>query len=114
MSSRIWLNAELVQRCFQMAWFLFPEKETALCILVGALLRLEVSLTRQDRRLKHSVESRNKVLLSEEHVLQRLLFRMSERPEKEQERTGEPWVPRFEDLLVRWFKHGIEISSDNS
>jgi hypothetical protein len=104
----------LIVRCFNLAWFLFPHKETALRIAEFALRDFETSLNRQDRRIKYLGKIRTKVLLNDVELVQRLLFESSTRLEKEHEKDGYPWPVRFEDLLVRWFKTAISAAMNNS
>jgi hypothetical protein len=109
MNNRLWF-----QRCFNLAWVLFPEEDTARSIAGMAMLRKQRSMIQQDRRLKHIAKARTKVLISEEHLLQRLLFETSEPWERRHEAAGSPIPLRVEHLAARWVKHAFCISSHNS
>jgi len=109
-----WLTDELIDKCFRLAWFIFPDKPVALSIVIWALARLDVAVAIQDKRLKHAGRARNKVLLHELHLLQRLIFHGAEPPERRHEQLNQPAAPTQRDMVIRWFECLIRIASDNS
>src|SRR5262249_258732 len=78
--------AALLERGFQLAFFLIPERATALNILTGALEKLKVQSRREIKRLywrdKHPEQPVRRMARNYEDMLQWLIMFESERYER--------------------------------
>jgi hypothetical protein len=107
----------LLKRAFQLAWFLHGDRALATEIAMGAYEKLEVAATAQDKRLYYqagkradtfgssSSRPRNKVNLSELHLLQRLTMLESDPHEQQKESSlknlpAPPSLPRLNTILT--------------
>jgi hypothetical protein len=124
---------QVLNKAYQLAYFLHQDKGTAIRIVAAATLKLNVAMAVQSKRLYYvpvgrfsSGESRrtdgirNKTLFSDLHLLQRLIYGESEPYEHQKERValaGPPGVcadcvPASEaDLLVYFIKHLVRITT---
>jgi hypothetical protein len=104
------LKDELLTQPFQLAYFIHGDKETAKCITMAALERLETATHKQDKRLYYfSVGRRNRISFTSHHLLQRLVYDESEHYEKKRERDLA--CPLSEErLLVHFIKHLVKIT----
>lgn len=128
---------EWLDRAFQLAYFLHGDKATAAIITAGAMNKLALAAAAQSKRLYYKLtgratsrKGRNKVLLSEPHLLQRLIYVESESFEREKERAAQKrrasppvghtnpqtaasdtTVAREADLLVYFVKHLVRITT---
>jgi hypothetical protein len=113
---------ELVSRAFQLAYFIHSDKAVALRIATEAMLKLESASAAQDKRLYYnptgrtaSDESklskyRTKVLMSELHLLERLVYVESEPHEKREEQPNGGFLLDEEDMIIRFIKHLVRIT----
>ncbi len=114
---------QLWQRAFGLAYFIFPDREMALAIAARALSKLEVAANAQFKRLYYAPSGRSdpngkpvqgyrtKVVLPEAQLLQRLIYTEAEPFERAQER-GEIGPPvEQEDMVIRFIKHLVRIST---
>lgn len=115
---------DLIRQAFLLAYFIHRDRATSLRIVVRAMSKLEVAATAQGKRLYYRpvgrrllrstrlTRPRNKVLLTEQHLLQRLVYIESEPFEraKEQAQGTSAHVATTEDLLVHFIKHLIRIA----
>ncbi len=103
------IEAKLNQ-AFKLASFILGERETAIHIALDATAKLEAAIAAQDKRLYYEAKSRNKVTLSEEHLLQRLVYIESEPYERARERSSDHSAIDEETLLVHFIKHLVRIT----
>ncbi|MBC7910552.1 MAG: hypothetical protein H7Y30_08635 [Pyrinomonadaceae bacterium] len=109
---------ELLNKGFSLACFILGERADAIRTVEEALNRLEVTMAAQGKRLYYKPASswtgqdradryRNKVLFSELHLLQRLIYITSETYEKQREAgaAGE------EEMLISFIKHLVRITT---
>jgi hypothetical protein len=124
---------EVLNKAYRLAYFLHQDKGMAIRIVAAAMLKLNVAMAVQSKRLYYipvgrfsRVESRrtdgirNKALFSDLHLLQRLIYGESEPFERQKElaaQAGSPGVhadgdpAREDDLLVYFIKHLVRITT---
>jgi len=106
------LQESLVESGFQLAWFLCPERETALSILTGALNKLELQHGRESRRSywrdKHLKRSITRITRDQSDALQWLICFESEAYETAQEAER---LPSLEQMLIRYIKSLVRITT---
>jgi hypothetical protein len=124
---------EVLNKAYRLAYFLHQDKGMAIRIVAAAMLKLNVAMAVQSKRLYYipvgrfsRVESRrsggirNKALFSDLHLLQRLIYGESEPYERQKElaaQAGSPGVhadgdpAREDDLLVYFIKHLVRITT---
>ena len=101
------LKDELLNLAFQLAHFIHNDKELAKRIAIAALEKLETAALAQDKRLYYPGR-RNKVSMSELHLLQRLVYAESEAHERAREQDTTT-LPSEEVLLIHFIKHLAKI-----
>src|SRR5215471_2134103 len=105
-------SAELLEKGFQLAYFLYPDYSVAIDILGGALEKLEVQCQRERKRLfwrdKHPSQPVRRITRKDSDLLQWLIMLEAEKHETEQERTGSP---SRKDMIVRYIKHLVQITT---
>lgn len=123
---------EILNKAYRLAYFLHPDKATAKGITLAAVLKLDVAMTVQSKRLYYVPmgrflrgESRrvggirNKAIFSDVHLLQRLIYSESEPYERRRELAASAAEPKAqvggrplddEDLLVYFVKHLVRIT----
>ncbi len=96
---------DLLERGFQLAWFIFPERSTALRILTGAMNKLKVQRGRESRRAywrdKYLKRGITRITRDESDTLQWLICFESDAYEKQQEERGDQTL---KDMVVRYIK----------
>ena len=96
---------DLLERGFQLACFIFPERSTAIRILTGAMNKLQVQRGRESRRAywrdKHLKRGITRITRDENDTLQWLIFFESDAYEKQQEARGHQTA---KDMVVRYIK----------
>lgn len=113
-----------LQQAYELAYFVHCDRDLALRIAAEAAGMLEVAASAQDKRLYYTPSGRHadmgkatafrtKVTLGERHLLQRLVMFVSERYERETERTS-PERLTERDMLVRFVKHLVRITLKRS
>lgn len=114
-------SSQLLASAFRLAYFIHPDTDTALRIASDALANLELALQVQDKRLYYSpvgqffsrqhssFKPRNRVRVSDLHLLQRLVYMESEAHERDHELSGRGAVTE-EDLIIRFIKHVVKIT----
>ncbi len=115
-----WLEESLA-RAFELAYFIHGDKAAAWRIVAEAMAKLEVVTAAQDKRLYYTPAGRashanayryrNKVNVSELHLLQRLVYVESEAEERQDEEAPIPVSPDEEDMLIRYIKHLVQITT---
>ncbi len=106
------VREQLVEKAFQLAFFLYPERETALLILAGALNKLTLQRGREARRSywrdKHLKRSITRITREESDALQWLICFESESYEKLQEQRQDA---SLKQLAVRYVKTLVRITT---
>jgi hypothetical protein len=110
-------SAGLLNKAFQLAYFILGDRDAALCAVTGALAKLEVAFVAQGKRLYYrptgrlwsrrsqSNRFRNNISFNEPHLLQRLVYIESEPFEIAQEQAKGSAAVGEEDLLIHFIKH---------
>jgi hypothetical protein len=112
---------ELLNKAFSLASFILGSREDALRTVEEAMNRLNVTAVAQGKRLYYKSSSwlddekadryRNKVLFSELHLLQRLVYITAEPYEKEQEQRSVASDAGEETMLIHFIKHLVRITT---
>jgi hypothetical protein len=115
------LADDVLQRGFDLAYFIHGDKATAIDVVTDAAERVDVATVAQDKRLyyqpkgrlipPHGVAERlrTKVSLSKLHLFQRLIYIASERYEKESESQNRCRLDQ-RAMIVRFIKHVVRIT----
>lgn len=105
---------QLLKSAFQLAYFIHPDKQTAIDITLAAVDRLEVASEAQDKRIYYrptgrvaSRASRTRISLSKKHLLQRLVYIESEPYERLEELRPDALSQQV--LLIYFIKHLVRI-----
>ncbi|MGH9823788.1 MAG: hypothetical protein ACREDR_11130 [Blastocatellia bacterium] len=115
-------SSELLTLAFRLAFFVHCDRTTALRVATEAYAKLEVAAAAQDKRLYYTPVGRSasevvqhgqrtKVAMSEVHLLQRLVYIESDSFERDQERPPHLATLDEEDMVVRFVKHLIRITT---
>lgn len=103
---------ELLQRGFELAYFLIPDHVTAIDILIRALEKIRARSRREIKRLywrdKHAERPVRRIARSDMDMLQWLIMFEAEQDERVQERTGSI---SSGSMTVRYIKHLIQITT---
>jgi hypothetical protein len=104
--------AEVLRRGFELAYFLIPDRSTAIGILVRGLEKLRARSRREMKRLywrdKHSDRPVRRIARSDADMLQWLIMFESEQDERAQERAG---ALSPGSMAIRYIKHLIQITT---
>lgn len=104
--------AELLQRGFELAYFLIPDRVTALDILTRALEKIRARSRREMKRLywrdKHAERPVRRIARSDMDMLQWLIMFEAEQDERAQERAGSI---SSRGMAIRYVKHLIQITT---
>lgn len=104
-----------LKKGFPLAYFIFPERETAIRILGDALSKLEVYRLREKKRTywrhKHLKRKITRVIREHNDMLQWLIYLEAEKYEKEQEDNG---IQTRDELVIRYVKHLVQITTPMS
>jgi hypothetical protein len=113
---------DMLKKAFLLAYFIHGKKETAVRIVSGAMSKLDVATTAQNKRLYYKPASRSllrrpksngfrsKVTFSELHLLQRLIYIESEPYEKQREQASSGAAIRKEEVLIHFIKHLVRVT----
>lgn len=112
MTKPAWATNEICQRCFDLAWFCKPENHSALEIVKRSLAKLEVTIASQDKRRKDVGKQRNRVILADMNVLQRLVLTEAEIESAIRDRGG--FIADSTEMIVRWLSFLARQGFDNS
>ena len=115
-------SQQALTRAFNLAYFIHRDKQPALLIAMGALSKLEVAAAAQDKRLYYTPagrvpgdaghhRTRTRVAMSDLHLLQRLVYVESEPYEKKDEKAGSVARLDEEDMIIRFIKHLVRITT---
>jgi len=106
---------DFLERGFALAHFIFPERPTAIAILVGALNKLKARLSRERKRaywrdkfLKRQI---TRITRDDEDTLQWLIYFESDSHEKAQEGRGQASEL---DFVIRYVKTLVRLSTGMS
>jgi hypothetical protein len=103
---------DLLEKGFQLAYFIFPSRAVAVRILSGALNKLKTQRGRENRRAywrdKYLKRGITRISREEQDALQWLIFFESDRFEKEQEDLGGQ-TP--ENMAVRYIKNLVRMTT---
>ena len=114
---------EVLNKAFSLACFILGDRESAIRIVEEATARLSVTTAAQGKRLyykptaspwissKKAERYRNKVLFSEVHLLQRLIYVASEPAEKLKEESFVANDAAEEQMLIHFIKHLVRITT---
>ena len=104
--------AELLQRGFELAYFLIPNRVTAIDILTRALEKIRARSRREMKRLywrdKHAERPVRRIARSDMDMLQWLIMLEAEQDERVQERAGSISPG---GMAIRYIKHLVQITS---
>src|ERR1051325_3369801 len=110
------ISDELLNSAFQLAFFILGDRASSIYVATSAIDKLKAASTVQGKRLSYIPTGRSsfpaartKIALSEIHLLQRLIYIESELFETLLE--GEEQSLKVEDLIIRYVKHLIRITT---
>jgi hypothetical protein len=111
-ATRAGASAEVLQRGFELAYFLIPDRLTALDVLIRALEKVRVGSRRELKRLywrdKHADRPVRRIARSDLDMLQWMIMLESEQEERAQERSC---ATSIESMVVRYIKHLVQITT---
>ena len=106
------LGKDLMERGFQLAYFILPDRLTAVRIVAGAMNKLKAQSGRESRRTywrdKHLKRGITRITRNEQDALQWLIFYEADRYEEEQEKSG---GATLRDLVVRYIKNLVRMTT---
>jgi hypothetical protein len=100
----------LINRAFQLAYFICRDRTIAFGVAVEALAKLEVAAAAQDKRLYYvpaKRQQRIKVSMGELGLLQRIIYIETTPHERKQESDG---TVSEEEMIIRYVKHLVKIT----
>jgi len=107
--------AELLQRGFELAYFIIPDRVTSIDILTRALEKIRARSRREMKRLywrdKHTERPVRRIARSDMDMLQWLIMFEAEQDERAQERAGSI---SSAGMTIRYIKHLIQITTSMS
>jgi hypothetical protein len=107
--------AELLQRGFELAYFIIPDRVTSIDILTRALEKIRARSRREMKRLywrdKHAERPVRRIARSDMDMLQWLIMFEAEQDERAQERVGSI---SSSGMTIRYIKHLIQITTSMS
>ncbi|OAI57760.1 hypothetical protein AYO50_00005 [Acidobacteria bacterium SCGC AG-212-P17] len=105
-------NEDLLEKGFQLAYFILPGRSLAIRILTGALNKLKAQRERENRRTywrdKYLKRGITRITREEGDTLQWLIFYESDRYEIEQEESR---AVTLKDMVVRYIKSLVRMTS---
>ncbi|HEX8090484.1 MAG TPA: hypothetical protein VF762_16615 [Blastocatellia bacterium] len=117
---------EMMDRAFQLAYFIHADREIALRITAAAMSKREVATIAQDKRLYYKPGGRSssdksrpdrfrtKLSLNDLHILQRLVYVESEVYEMKGEGMRDGAGVSEKDMIIRFIKHLVRITIKRS
>lgn len=97
-----------LNEAFKLAYFIHGDRETARCIALAATTKLDAAVAAQDKRYYYQAQSRNRVSLGEEQLLQRLVYVESEPYERNQEQASSAINEGI--LIIHFIKHLVRVT----
>jgi len=105
-------NDDLLERGFQLAYFIFPSRKQAVGILGGAIQKLKAQRGRESRRTywrdKYLKRGITRISREDGDMLQWLIFYESDRYEREQESAREATI---REMVLRYVKSLVRMTS---
>ena len=101
-------------RAFHLACFIHADRRVAIEVATAAMSKIAVAAQAQDKRLyytpagKKTRGSRTNIMLSEPHLLQRLIYVESESYERQKEQKG--GLLDEEAMIIHFVKHLVRIT----
>jgi hypothetical protein len=106
---------DLMEKAFQLASFLLRDRSTAIGVVCDALNKLTVQRNREKKRAywrdKYLKGKITRIARENDDALQWLIYFETESYEKQQEQLGQPTI---RDMIVRYVKHLVQISTPMS
>jgi hypothetical protein len=103
---------DLLEKGFQLAYFLFPDRAIAVQILRNAMSKLSAQRSREERRAywrdKHMKRKITRVVRNDGDLLQWLIYCESDYYEKQQELAGQQTE---RDMVIRYIKHLVQVTT---
>jgi len=103
---------DLMEKGFQLAYFTFPDRATAVQILHNAMRKLKVQRSREKKRTywrdKNMKRKLTRTVRNDDDALQWLIYCESTHYEKQQELAG---LQTERDLVVRYIKHLVQMTT---
>jgi hypothetical protein len=123
--SRIAADQEWIRRAFELAYFIHASKGIALHVAEEAWCKLEHTIGSRDKRqpspagrsqsdLSSTPGMRTRARLSDEQLLQLLVYAESDSWERATEKGDTPYHLTDEDLVIRFIKHLVRVSLKRS
>lgn len=115
-------DREYLRRAFELSYFIHPNTKVALRIAEAAVCKLDYTIGRQGRRSHYVPDDRRsqgllrrslratKINLSEEHLLQLLVYTESDSWERSSEYGYSSRPLTAEDLVIRFIKRLVQIT----
>ncbi|MBL8231312.1 MAG: hypothetical protein JNL98_22650 [Bryobacterales bacterium] len=113
MKSQDTLDSNTINLAYDLAFLLTKNRESAIRVVDWALTRVDLQMTQQDKRRRDASAHRNKVLVNELSVMQRLVLYRSQYFEELTE-TATDCTATEDDMVSRWIAFLARISYDNS
>jgi hypothetical protein len=106
---------DLMERGFQLAYFIFPDRAAAVQILRNAMRKLKVQRSREKKRTywrdKNMKRKITRTVRNDGDAMQWLIYCESTHYEKQQELAG---LSTERDLVVRYIKHLVQMTTSMS
>ena len=120
-------DQEYIRRAFELAYFILSDKGIALRVVEDAWCSLDLILGDKKRNRRsygpllgfvkgeeRSRPLRTKIRLSHEQMLQWLVYSQSDSWERATEYVDSVYLPGAEDMVVRYIKHLVRITSNRN
>ena len=108
-------RGDLMEKGFQLAFFILQDRSAAIRVVMNALHKLAVQHSREQKRVywrdKHLKGKITRIARQNNDALQWLIYFESEGHEKQQEQSGERTL---DVMIIRYIKHLLQISTPMS
>jgi hypothetical protein len=108
-------NDDVLEKGFQLAYFIVPDRPIAIQILGDAASKLAAQRTREQKRAywrdKHLKRKVTRTIRQDADLLQWLIYFAAEKHEAQQEQNGQVTT---EDMVIRYIKHLVQITTSMS
>jgi len=105
-------HEDLLEKSFQLAYFLIPDRTTAIQILGAAMSKLKAQRSRETKRAywrdKYLKRKITRIARDDGDLLQWLIYYEAEEFEKRQEQAGEQ---TGRDMVVRYIKYLVQLTT---
>ena len=103
---------DLLEKGFQLAYFLIPDRSIAIQILAAAMSKFKAQRSRETKRAywrdKYLKRKITRIARNDGDLLQWLIYFEAEDYEKQQERTGEQTT---RDMVIRYIKYLVQVTT---